>query len=130
MTKFLAWVLGIEVLVAGAAPVIFTTIENRLVAGMVAGAVFTALGVFIFVVGLQVRRFRGMPTFWMGCWHLFLSSIPLLVTRLLNAQGSFEDTRILGMPGPVFHNYSTAVYFIMMAATAFDLVRSRRAAIN
>jgi hypothetical protein len=126
MTKFYGWLLVVEFLVVAAAPVIFTTIESRLLAGMLAGAIFVALGIFIVMIGVQNRVFRRTPTFWAGCLHLFGSALPLLITRLMNVSKGFEDVRVLGLPGPVFHRISTGVFAVLMIATAFDLIRSWR----
>ena len=126
MTKFYVWLLVIELMVVAAAPVIFTTVESRLLAGMMAGAIFVALGVFIVTIGVQNRAFRRTPTFWAGCLHLFGSALPLLITRLVNISSGFEDVHVLGLPGPLFHRVSTAVFAVLMLATAFDLIRSWR----
>ena len=127
MKRFYAGLLIVELIVAGLAPVIFINIENRLIAGLVAGAVFVALGIFILMIGIQSRHFRTTPTFWAGCLHLFGSALPLLITRQLNYSRGFEDVFVLGLPGPVFHRVSTLIFFILMAATTFDLVRQWRA---
>ncbi len=123
MKRFYAGLLLVEFIAAGLAPVIFINIENRLLAGMIAGTIFVALGVFILVIGFQSRPFRKTPTFWAGCLHLFGSALPLLVTRILNFSKGFEDMFVLGLPGPVFHRVSTIIFFILMLATAFDLVK-------
>jgi len=127
MKKFYAWLLFVELLVVAAAPVIFTTIQSRLIAGMMAGAIFVALGIFIVMIGVQNRAFRKTPTFWMGALHLFGSALPLLITRLMNFSAGFEDVRVFGLPGPVFHQVSTGIFALLMLATVFDLVRAWRA---
>ena len=126
MTKFYGWLLAFEFLVAASAPVIFKTIESRLVAGMVAGSIFVAIGIFIFMIGVQNREFRRTPTFWTGCIHLFGSALPLLMTRLANFSRGFEDLQVLGLPGPVFHQVSTVIFALLMLATTFDLIRAWR----
>jgi hypothetical protein len=87
---------------------------------------FVSFGVFIVVIGAQVKAFRRTPTFWAGCLHLFGSALPLIVTRMMNFSKGFEDVRVLGLPGPVFHQVSTGIFGILMIATFFDLVRSWR----
>lgn len=127
MTKFFAWLLGVELVVGGLAPVIFKTISDRFVAGMVAGAIFVALGVFLVVLGLQSKGFRRTASFWAGCLHLFASALPLLITRIVNYSRGFEDVLVLGLPGPVFHRVSTTIFTILLVATSIDLVRAWRA---
>jgi hypothetical protein len=127
MTKFYGWLLVVELCVVAAAPVIFTTVENRLIAGIMAGTLFVGLGVFIVMVGVQNKPFRRVPTFWAGCLHLFGSALPLLITRMVNFSHGFENVLVLGLPGPVFHRISTGVFAILLIATAFDLIRAWRA---
>jgi hypothetical protein len=126
MTKFYAWLLAVEVLIVALVPVIFTQIQSRLIAGLVGGTVFVALGVFIVIVGAQVPAFRRTPTFWAGCVHLFASGLPLMITRLMNMSVGFDDVLVLGMPGPLFHKFSTAVFVVLVIATVFDLLRAWR----
>ena len=117
-------------MVVGLAPIIFISIESRLIAGLVAGAIFVSLGVFIVAVGAQVRAFRKTPTFWAGVLHLFGSALPLLITRMMGLSKNFEDVRVLGISGPVFHQVSTGIFAVLLIATAFDLVRSWRRRVN
>jgi hypothetical protein len=105
---------------------LFKIIDDRLKAGMIAGAFFVALGAWIFIKGLRQKDFRRTATFWGGCAHLFLSALPLLITRTIHSQDAFADVTIMGMSGPVFHQFSTAIYFLMMLATAFDVFRTSR----
>jgi hypothetical protein len=120
-----------EILMIGAVALIFRTIPDRVLAGVVAGTLFVSLGLWILVLGLVSiksvdpdRRFWHSATFWAGCAHLFLTSLPLMITRLLNWSTSFEQVDVLGLPGPVFHRLSTTVFSVLILATAFDLWRS------
>ena len=127
MVRFYAVLLLVEFIAAAMAPVIFINIENRLIAGMIAGAIFVALGIFILLVGMRFHSFRKTATYWAGCLHLFGSALPLLVTRLFNYSKGFEDILVLGLPGPVFHRVSTLIFLGLMIATTFDLIRVWRA---
>ncbi|HVK60275.1 MAG TPA: hypothetical protein VM432_01945, partial [Bdellovibrionales bacterium] len=71
---------------------------------------------------------RKSPTFYASLAHLFLTSLPLTITRFANYSLDFGDVRILGLPGPVFHGLSSAVYLVLILSTIFDLVRSYRLA--
>lgn len=117
-----------EVAVIVAVVFVFRTIQERIVAGAVAGTLFVLLGLVIVGWGLKVPTARRTPTFIAGLVHLFGSALPLMVTRFLNSAAVFEDVRVLGMPGPVFHQVSSYVYLGLMIATVFDWVRSRKAA--
>lgn len=115
-----------EVLVVMAVVAVFRLIEVRLMAGAVAGLIFLALGLYIFVMGFKEPQFRRSKTFAAGCAHLFLSAIPLFLTRFLNYGLEFENVNILGLPGPLFHRVSTGIYIVLLVATLFDLVMALR----
>jgi hypothetical protein len=91
-----------------------------LVAGAIAGGVFIALGVFIVSFAIKWRLLLGTATFWLGCAHLFLVALPMVVIRLLNAEEQFSQVRIWGLSGPLFHRVSTGLYLVLMISTAFD----------
>ncbi len=126
MNRFYGCLLTVELITVALAPIIFINIEDRLVAGMIAGAIFVALGIFIVMIGVQSKAFRKTATFWAGCLHLFGSALPLLITRLINFSKGFEDIVVLGLPGPVFHKVSTFIFLILILATSFDLIKSWR----
>ena len=115
-----------EILVIPIVTVFFKIVQNRILAGMLAGAVFVALGLWIFFEGLRSRPFRRSPTFWLGCVHLFVISLPLIITRIANSALAFDRVLVLGLPGPLFHQLSTGIYFLLMGATVFDYVSARK----
>jgi hypothetical protein len=115
-----------EILVIFAVSVIFKLVPDKLVAGAVAGTIFVLIGIWIVTSGFRNSFVRKSPTFVLGCVHLFVVALPMMITRLMNYAAKFEDVRILGMPGPMFHHLSTVVYFLMMIATAFDWWRAWR----
>lgn len=117
-----------EIVTIGLVVSLFRMIDDRFRAGIFAGALFVALGIRIVFRGLRDRSFRRSATFWGGCAHLFLSALPLLITRTMYSQESFTNVTIFGMSGPVFHQFSTGIYFAMMLGTAFDIFRTSRKA--
>ncbi|MES2964926.1 MAG: hypothetical protein V4760_13630 [Bdellovibrionota bacterium] len=127
--KFRNYFIG-ELIVIGAVVLVFKLVSERLVAGAVAGTFFVALGIWIASSGWSDRGFRRTPTFIVALVHLFASALPLMITRFMNSASVFDDVRVLGLPGPVFHRVSTAVYLLLMAATVFDWVRSARSGVG
>jgi hypothetical protein len=111
-----------ELAVIGLVIAIFSSVESRLMAGRLAGTIFTGLGVAI-VIGSWKRGSAKSGAFALGAVHLFLISLPLMISRWMQSEVDFGLVRVLGLPGPVFHRLSTAVYFCLLAATVFDLVR-------
>lgn len=127
--RFYRMCFVLEVLTVLVVPLIFKFIENRTQAGFIAGSVFVFLGAFVVTGGLRGAQILRSPTFAVGCVHLFIVSLPLLITRALNYETSFEDLFILGVPGPLFHRLSTGLFVVLFVATVFDLwraVRSKR----
>ena len=101
----------------------FALISSRLVAGLVAGLYF------ILSSAWMLGRIVKWPTPWRAltlyplCVHLFVISLPMVVTRLVHADADFADVRIWGLAGPVFHRLSTSVFSGLIMATVVDLVR-------
>lgn len=127
--KFRNYFIG-ELVVIFAVVAVFKIVSERLQAGAVAGTLFVALGVWIVSAGVRDRGFRKTPTFIMALVHLFGSALPLMITRFMNSAAVFDDIRVLGMPGPVFHQVSTGIYLLLMASTVFDWVRMARSRVT
>ncbi len=107
----------------------FTMIPERILAGVIAGSVFSALGLWIVASGFWGqwhREVRTSWTFWLGSVHLFGVALPMMITRLLNHSLEFKDVLIWGLPGPVFHRLSTVIYSLLLLATAVDFVLTFR----
>lgn len=104
----------------------FKLVPTRIMAGAIAGSFFVVLGAWIFFSGLRDRQVLKSASFVMGTIHLFVVALPMMITRFLNASSAFTDIQILGLPGPLFHRLSTAVYFALMMATIFDWIRARK----
>lgn len=117
-----------ELFVIATAIASFRFISERILAGAIAGTFFSALGFWIVFTGLRNNSVRRSATFWCGCVHLFGVALPMMITRLLNHRLEFRDVAIWGLPGPAFHQLSTAIYFLLLLTTAIDLVRTSRLA--
>lgn len=124
--RFFQKTLIFELTVIAAVATIFRLITERLIAGALAGTLFVALGLWIVISGVRSKTLRRSATFIMGCVHLFAIALPMVITRFMNAALAFADVRILGLPGPVFHQLSTGVYALMIVATVGDAIFWRR----
>ena len=115
--------LGLQILAIAVAGLSFTIFESRLLAGAIAGGYFVTSGLFM------VWRATQWPDKWRSCaWyplisHVFLISIPMVVSRFLQATQDFEEVRIFGLAGPQFHRLSTTIFMILVAGTVIDLIR-------
>jgi magnesium-transporting ATPase (P-type) len=123
MSQVFFQILGAQIVVMAMVPIIFRTIENRFYAGLTAGSVFIALGLFIVSRGWRRPEIRRTPTFVAGCIFLFLIALPMVLSRVMNSGVDFREVAVWGMPGPVFHRLSTGFFVVMMLATLFDAVR-------
>lgn len=115
--------LALELLAIAVAGLSFALIENRLIAGFTAGAYFLGFGLFVLYRLFKSGHAWRMLTTYPLLVHVFGISLPMLITRAVSADQAFESVLILGMPGPVFHQLSTTVFSILMAATFIDLIR-------
>jgi|GEM_PF-1531490 len=125
--KELSLFLGLQLLAIVVAGLSFSLIDNRLIAGAVAGSYFITSGLYMV---LRTSRYSGKWT--LLCWypllvHVFVISIPMVVTRFLNSERTFEEVRILGLEGPVFHRLSTTVFSLLILGTLIDIARLWRA---
>lgn len=127
-TKDFGLFLGLEAFAVLWAGLVFSQIHNRLIAGALAGAYFLGMG-FYMLIKMQPWEGKGKSLTWYVLFvHIFLISIPMLISRFAQAALGFEDVRILGIPGPIFHKISSGVFMLLVAATLTDLIRSHRAA--
>ncbi len=47
----------------------------------------------------------------------------MIISRFLQLNERFEDVRIMGMPGPLFHSISSFVFAALMLGTVVDWIR-------
>lgn len=115
--------LILQVIAIAIAGLSFNLIESRLLAGAIAGFYFVTSGLFMIL-----RAWRWGDKWKSAVWypllaHVFVISIPMVVSRFLQAGMGFEDVQILGLPGPVFHRLSSSVFMLLILATVIDLFR-------
>lgn len=121
--KDLLWFLALELLAVVWAGLVFRIFESRLVAGAMAGGFFVLSASFMAYRAYHWPDKWISPTWYAVLTHLFGISLPMVITRFLNAGVPFEQVRIWGLEGPVFHKLSTTVFSILMLATLVDLAR-------
>jgi hypothetical protein len=120
----LFWFLGIEAFAIVWAAALFANLESKLLAGGLAGGYFVVTGLFmIWRASRWTEKWKSLTWYWLIA-HVFLISLPMLISRFMQMQTQFTDVRILGIAGPEFHNLSTAVFSVLILATLTDLVRT------
>lgn len=109
------------ILVAIMVPFIFRLVPDRRIAATMAGSLF----VFVPLILMLWRWKRAEPEtafskrlWWLSVlqfWVLF--ALPILGMRLLFWEMPFDDIRFFGVPGPLWHSWSTRSYLVMLAGT-------------
>jgi len=123
LRRDLEWCLGLQVFAIVWAGTLFNVLPSRFLAGLLAGLYFIGSGILMLV---WLRRW---PRPWLSLTqyallvHVFLISIPMVVTRLIHMNEDFASVHIYGLPGPEFHRLSTGVFSVLMGATVIDWVR-------
>lgn len=120
----LLWFLGIEIFAIIWAGAVFKIFDSKLVAGAFAGIYFVGAGLFIlYRLWKWPNKWKSL-TIYPALVHTFAVSIPMVVVRFSSYALAFEDIKIWGLPGPVFHQLSTTVFSILVSATLIDLTRT------
>jgi len=102
---------------------VFSLFSSRLLAGGMAGAYFVLSAAWMLYRALRWKdRARALTPYALAV-HLFGVSLPMVITRFMNADQPFESVKILGLEVPEFHRLSTSVFTFLMVATVVDLVR-------
>lgn len=118
--------LGLEVFAIFWAGAVFSILTSRLIAGALAGSYFLGFGSWIlFRLWRSGDAFRSV-TLYPALIHVFVITLPMMITRFLNWDQPFEQVRILWLDGPIFHQLSTWVFSALMAATAIDAFRAKK----
>ncbi len=122
-TRQLILFLILQLLAIAVAGLSFSLIESRLIAGGVAGSYFLLSGLYMLAVIFGRGKAWAMCMTYPLLAHVFVISLPMLITRFSNADKKFEDVHILGLEGPTFHRLSTTIFTILIVGTLIDLFR-------
>jgi hypothetical protein len=115
--------LGLEIFAIIWAGTMFSLLENKLVAGALAGGYFVVSGLFMLYRASRWPRRWASLTWYSLMIHVFVISLPMLLSRFLQRDLDFNEVRILGLSGPQFHQLSSVIFTMLMVATVLDWVR-------
>lgn len=116
--------LGFEIFSIVWAGLLFTRLESRVLAGALAGSFFLLSGlVMLWWMHRWEAKWRA-PTWYVALFQVYAISFPLMVSRFFQIGMEFENVRILGFTGPVFHQISNFVFIVLVLSTIFDGVRA------
>ncbi len=97
---------------------VFKLVENRQVAGLIAGIVFILIPIFF--LWLECRK-KIIQYFYVLLLSIFLifSAIPIFLLRILNWGTDFKELSLLGVSAELLHRSSTFLYILIMLAAAY-----------
>jgi hypothetical protein len=104
---------------------IFKLIEEKRVAGLVAGVFFLSLTVGLFLFLRRGKNSQMLGTSWFALLFLALVAVPMVYKRATNFDLPFEQIEIWGISGPEFHRLSERVFLILVVMTLMDLFRAK-----
>jgi hypothetical protein len=114
----------LSVLVAAGA---FALIPSKIVAAGVAGGYFFLFSAFMLFRMLRWPKWWEAWTFYPTAIFLFGCSIPMLWERFTHLEMEFKELRILGIPGPEFHQMATSMlgllFLVTLAEAAHTVMR-------
>jgi hypothetical protein len=118
--------LVLELIAIAWAGLVFSVLESKILAGALAGSYFVASGLYMLWKAIQwPNKWRSLT--WYALFvHVFVVSLPMLISRMLQVDLNFDEVRILGLPGPAFHQVSSYVFAGLILATILDWVRIKR----
>ncbi len=114
---------GLEIFAIVLAVAAFSMLDNKILAGGLAGGYFLLSGIFMLARANQWPRKWMSLTWYVLLVNVFVITLPMLVSRFLHTDLAFEDVRILGVPAPVFHKISSVVFSVLMVSTVIDWLR-------
>lgn len=109
------------------AGLVFRIFDSRLLAGAMAGSYFSGFGLYMLYRLIRAPNTKKYLSLYPLLIHVFVISLPMMAFRFYQYQSNFEEVRIWGLEGPVFHRLSTTVFSILIVLTIVDLIRSKTA---
>lgn len=98
---------------------IFVFIENKQVAGSVAGVGFLLLPLFYLVQELKQPNRKSKLHIGVLLSFLILSVLPIILLRVFNYGSDFNTLSVFGIPAQKIHKYSNLIYLLMMASAFY-----------
>lgn len=116
--------LGLEIFAIIWAGTMFSVLSSKLIAGALAGGYFVVSGIAMLAMANHWPNKWKSITWYVLYIHVFGISLPMLMSRFAQMTMTFEEVRIFGIPGPIFHKISSGVFSVLIAGTVIDWARS------
>lgn len=111
--------LFLEILVGINAGVTFSLVESRYKAALWTGACFFFFGILL--VYWSYKHHRKL-LFAFAVVHTFVMSFPIWITRAVTRNDLPLDY-VLGIPGPVMHKIASAIFWILVVLTVWEIIK-------
>lgn len=122
------WLVGLQIMSALVAAVVFRLGLDPRFAGLIAGTSF----VFVGLAGIRtswLKRSEGLLAnivLLMSLVHVLGIALPMIGFRLLNWSQPFSKVAVWGLSGPQFHDISTRVFGFWVIFTVLAAFKARR----
>lgn len=104
---------------------IFRWIEDRKIAGVVAGGFFLEIGVVVMALEWWWGRGPRSLAFWAAAIFLVGSAIPVMALRLTHWEVPFDEIQWLGVTGRQLHQMSNGTYIAILLMAVIEALRDR-----
>lgn len=126
MGRYRTWIelvlLGLHIL---AVVLIFRTIEDRRIAGVVAGSLFLEIGLVVMWLEWKWGRGLGSLAFWAAMIFFWGSAVPVMGLRLAFWETPFDEIQWLGVTGRQLHQMSNGTYMAILLMAVVEGLRDR-----
>lgn len=116
-------ILIIQVITIPLIVVLFKTLQNNKVSGLIAGCIFFVISLFFLKRLIYNTVYLKTFSFYGILFHLLFAVVPLMAVRLFYLNEDFSNLIVFGIKADSFHKISESIYMIMVLCTALDLLR-------
>lgn len=110
----------------GAVILIFRTIEDRRLAGVIAGTLFLEISTTILVLEIIWGRGLRSLAFWGAVFFLVVSALPVMILRFAFWEIPFDSIELMGITGRQLHTLANATYMGIIAMVILEGMREHR----
>jgi hypothetical protein len=104
---------------------LFSTIPDKKLASIFAGAGFILIPILILISEFQKTE-KNKSVIVTVLVFLLISALPIFLLRVFNWSSDFKDLSLLGISADQLHKASNVIYLIMMAVTGAAFLKERK----
>ncbi|GIL16385.1 MAG: hypothetical protein BroJett040_01360 [Oligoflexia bacterium] len=119
MNRFRGYMLG-QGLLTVIVMVIFRSVSDRQVAGIIAGLLFLLAPSIVIWNEYRMGTWKKQASFWGSLCFLVFSALPIFILRVTNYGQPFEELSVLGVTGPMLHKFSNYFFIVLLLGFFID----------